>query len=120
MRNKIFQPDNPEIYKIFHKAVTRLRAKRNITQAEMAKRLYISVPTYNRYESGDLKVKADMLYKIAEVLDVPVEALVTKDESDKLTPKEMYIISKMRLLDDRGLEAVENCIEHEYKKHGRK
>lgn len=55
-----------------------LRKYRNeecYSQEYMAKQLGLAQSTYQRIESGEIKISKDRLIKIAEILNRPVEAL---------------------------------------------
>ena len=120
LERKKFEPDDNKIYEAFRKAVVRLRSKHHLTQATVAGKLGVSFTTYSHYETGDRKITVGMLYKIAAVLGVPVTDLLGDASKSHMTPKESYIIDQYRLLDERGRETVESCMQHEYERHGKK
>jgi len=57
------------------KNAKRLRLGNEMTQAEVARRSRISVPTYSKIESGTASPRMDTLYKVASVLGVSVHEL---------------------------------------------
>lgn len=60
--------------------IRRLRLLRGLTQEELAKRLGISELSIIHYEKGQRKPRIDILSKIAKILDVPIEYLLSEDE----------------------------------------
>lgn len=52
-----------------------LREQRKITQTRLAKLIDVSPRVYNRWENGDATPHWDSIVKIAEVLDVSLDAL---------------------------------------------
>jgi transcriptional regulator with XRE-family HTH domain len=59
--------------------IKRLRESRNYTQEFMANNLKISQNSYSRIESENVKLTTDRLKNIAQILDVPVELLITNE-----------------------------------------
>jgi transcriptional regulator with XRE-family HTH domain len=56
-----------------HENLRLIRKSKGITQVYVAEKLGIPVQTYNGYELGRRNLKADMISKIASILDEPVE-----------------------------------------------
>lgn len=54
----------------------RLRQQRNWSQAEVAQRLDISQPAYNKWESDQAKPNVQNLMKISEVYDIDIYELL--------------------------------------------
>lgn len=59
--------------------IKKYREQRNYTQQYMSDRLNISQNTYSKIETGGIKLTVDRLNKIAEVLEVPVEQILSSD-----------------------------------------
>ncbi len=57
--------------------IKKLREGKNYTQEYIAGKLSISQNTYSKLESGTIKLTTDRLNKIADILQVPVEELLT-------------------------------------------
>lgn len=59
--------------------IKRFRELRNYTQQYMSDRLKISQNTYSKIETGGIKLTVERLNQIAEVLEVPVEQILSSD-----------------------------------------
>lgn len=60
----------------------KIREFKNLTQQHVAERLDISQSQYHRLESGEAKIKEDVIEKVAEILDVNPEMLYTFDDNN--------------------------------------
>lgn len=58
------------------KNIKQLRIQQNMTQDELAERLYVTRQTVSNYETGKSKPDVEMLVKIAEVLGTDVQQLI--------------------------------------------
>lgn len=52
------------------------RVKKKLTQRQLAELVGVSVSTVNRIETGKQILKIDMLNKLANVLEIPVNELL--------------------------------------------
>jgi transcriptional regulator with XRE-family HTH domain len=59
--------------------IKKYRELRNYTQAYMSDRLNISQNTYSKIETGGIKLTVERLRQIAEILEIPVEDILTSD-----------------------------------------
>lgn len=64
--------------------IREIREKKGISSAELGRRIGMSRSYMSRIELGDRPVKLDILSKIAEVLDTPIEYFVSDDEKREL------------------------------------
>ena len=64
--------------------MNRLKALREgrYTQAEMAKLLGVGRTTYTKYESGDIRLSAEMLKRLSKIFNVSIDAIVGEDDGD--------------------------------------
>jgi len=67
---------NKIIYKEISQKVKKLRKQKGISQQELAKLLRVSRPTVSQVESGERKISADELVKLAEIFNISVEGLL--------------------------------------------
>lgn len=52
------------------------RIKRNLTQKQLADLVGVSSSTINRIETGKQVLRVDMLNKLADILEIPVNELL--------------------------------------------
>jgi transcriptional regulator with XRE-family HTH domain len=57
--------------------IKKIREGKNYTQEYVAGKLSISQNTYSKLEGGNIKLTTDRLKEIAEILQVPIEELLT-------------------------------------------
>jgi len=63
---------------IIGKNVKRIRYGQELTQADVAKKAGISVPTYSKLESGKASPRIDTLYKVANAMGVRIQELLAQ------------------------------------------
>lgn len=63
-----------------------LRNKMNISQEELAKRLFVTNQTVSNHENGKSQPNFEMIEKYASFFNVPFEDLIHKDLSLKQKP----------------------------------
>lgn len=59
-----------------YRRIRDLREDRDLSQADVAKILHVSQPTYSRYESGALDIPSAVLIALAEFYGVSVDYLL--------------------------------------------
>jgi putative transcriptional regulator len=59
-----------------------LRAERNWSQAELAKRLNVSRQTINAIENGKYDPSLPLAFKMAVLFDLPIEQIFEPSEAD--------------------------------------
>ncbi len=84
--------------KLYEK-IKKLRLDNHMTQKELAKKLGISIPTLQKYEYGDYKIKNEIIVKMSEIFNVPIEELLSISDNDtdvdkKIKYKEIKDIKK--------------------------
>ena len=64
--------------------IREIREKKGISSAELGRRIGMSRSYMSRIELGNRPIKLDVLLKIAEVLDTPIEYFVTDEQKREL------------------------------------
>ncbi len=104
---------------------SRLKARREqlgITQIQLAQKLGITKGAVGNYEAEISSPKADILYRVFDVLQCDANYLFQDEMKmqtyrDKATPEEMMHIKKYRTLDRYGKEAVDAILDIECKRY---
>ena len=65
---------------MFNTRLRSMRIKRQYTQQKMADMLQISLNAYQKYEQAERSPSLDCLVKLADILDVPTDFLLCRDE----------------------------------------
>ena len=69
------------------KNIKQLRMQKNLTQDALAEKLYVTRQTVSNYETGKSRPDIDMLTRIAQVLEVPIQDLLYEPEDLALVRK---------------------------------
>lgn len=70
----------------YSQRIRKYRNEKNYTQEFMAHQLNINQNTYSIIESGKTKIKAEMLEKIAEILELPLINLLENKKKESSPP----------------------------------
>lgn len=73
MKKQETKEKNKSVLGVF---IKNARKKRNLTQSEMAQKLGITQQTYSSYESGNIRMNAEMFLNIAFLLGMSVEHII--------------------------------------------
>lgn len=68
------------------KNIRQLRTEKNLTQDDLAERLFVTRQTVSNYETGKSRPDIDMLERIAEVLDTDIQTVIYGPEPKKQNP----------------------------------
>ena len=80
--------------------IRRLRREKNFTQAELAERIGINKQNISRYESGKAEPRKSTLRKLAEVLEVTTEQLLSRGtEGENDLPEDPRLLNLLREVD---------------------
>lgn len=99
--------------------IKNLRAQKDITQIELARKLNVSSGNVGEWEQGKAKPGADALVSLASVFGISIDWLLTGVEKDGVcfSNTEIDIVRKLRELPESDLEDIKVLLEL---KHQRK
>lgn len=81
----------------FGERLTQVRKKKNLSQAEVGKRIGINGDAYGRYERNEVKPTIEMAVKISQALEVSLDYLTGNSdiELDKATLDRVQEVTKL-------------------------
>ncbi len=80
----------------FNEKLKALRKKHDLTQVELADRLYVSRSLVARWEYGDVYPTIDNLNKISSYFDIPIGDLLCDDEKTEILVRQVNLESKIK------------------------
>lgn len=92
-----------------------IRAKRNLTQQQVADHIGCSAVVYSRYEKGTRQPSIETLLRLADLFGVTVDYLLGRQnvEDSTLSKFEVDLVNAARNADDRACEdALQVLISH--------
>ena len=66
------------------KNIRQLRIQKNMTQDELAKKLFVTRQTVSNYETGKSKPDVEMLERIAQMLDTDIQTVIYGPQVKKI------------------------------------
>lgn len=93
--------------------ISRLRRERGISQTELGKRVRTSQRVMSHYEKGEIRIPAETLLRIAEILKVSIYELLGRASSTRSpTDRRLWkIVQKLESLPRRDQKAVMRYID---------
>ncbi|RLA95269.1 MAG: hypothetical protein DRG83_18810, partial [Deltaproteobacteria bacterium] len=92
-----------DLTKYVGERIRKYRLRRKLSQRDMGKLLGIPYQRYQKYEVGEIRLPAEMLLKIGQVLDVSLDTLMY----DENFPDEaIKYVRKVRKLRERQFNAA--------------
>jgi transcriptional regulator with XRE-family HTH domain len=99
-----------ELRKSFGLRIRELRKQRAWTQRDVAERIRVQVPLFNRYEAGIHAPPMEKLVELAEVFDTTVDFLVTGNETDTRPLHNRRLLERFRALETFEADDQETVI----------
>ena len=100
----------------FHDALKAARTAAGLTQYQMAQQLGLDKTTYNGYESGRRQPDLQKLRRMVQLLQVSADQLLETGAPGAVSPQELALLRKYRLLDLHGRELAELILNKEYER----
>ena len=94
-----------QLHRTVGNRLRRARTAQEMTQEQLVEELGIQPETVSRYETGSIPVSLTGLFRLAEKLDVPVDALLPIEKSSD-RDNESELLERWRLLDKKGQSLV--------------
>lgn len=100
--------------------IKELREHHNLSRAELAEKLNVTVGAISNYENGVSSPKEAILFKIMEVLRCDANYLfqdvISLSNSEQFSVSEIAYIKKYRALDDHGKDMVDVVLDKEWER----
>lgn len=73
-------PNHQEAFPMFSDRLRSIRRSRKLTQQQMADALHLTLNSYQKYEQAERSPSLETLVQIADLLDVPTDFLLCRDD----------------------------------------
>ncbi len=90
----------------FNERLKALRKEHNLTQVELAKRLYVSRSLVARWEYGDIYPTIANLNKISDFFNIPMSDILSEDEKTEIIVRQANLEKKIK----NGLRITMNFV----------
>jgi len=91
---------------VLGKNIRRLRKERSWSQADLAEKAGLSIPTVSRLETGDTWIGQETLQGIAEVFGVPLHELLLEGAPPAKVPVPVALMEALRVINAHMPELV--------------
>lgn len=93
----------------FADSLRELRTAKNLSQRELAERMFVTRPTVARWENGSRLPDVSMIYRLAECLDVNVDRLLNAAAESDESPT-VILIDDSKVILTGGLPILEKVL----------
>ena len=94
---------------LFADNLKELRAEKNLSQRDLAQRMFVTRSTVARWESGSRLPDASMIYRLAECLDVNVDRLLSAAAQSDDSPT-VILVDDSKIILTGGLPILEEAL----------
>lgn len=95
--------------KLFAENLKELRAEKDLSQRELAERMFVTRSTVTHWESGRRLPDASMIYRLAECLDVNVNRLLSAAAESDESPN-VILVDDSKIILTGGLPILEAAL----------
>ena len=93
----------------FAENLKELRTKNNMSQRELAERMYVTRSTITHWENGSRLPDASMIYRLADCLDVDVDRLLSVAAESGESPN-VILVDDSKIILTGGLPIIETAL----------
>lgn len=94
---------------LFADSLRELRSEKNLSQRELAERMFVTRSTVARWENGSRLPDANMIYRLAECLDVNVDRLLSAAAESDESPT-VILVDDSKIFLTGGLPVLEAAL----------
>ncbi len=94
---------------LFAESLKELRVKNNMSQRELAERMFVTRSTVAHWENGSRLPDASMIYRLADCLDVDVDRLLSTAANSDEAPT-VILIDDSKIILTGGLPIIETAL----------
>ena len=94
---------------LFAESLKELRMKNNMSQRELAERMFVTRSTVAHWENGSRLPDASMIYRLADCLDVDVDRLLSAAANSDESPT-VILIDDSKIILTGGLPIIETAL----------
>ncbi len=94
---------------LFAESLKELRMKNNMSQRELAERMFVTRSTVAHWENGSRLPDASMIYRLADCLDVDVDRLLSAAANSDEAPT-VILIDDSKIILTGGLPIIETAL----------
>lgn len=94
------------------KKIIDLREQRDMSQAELARRMNIDKSSMNKIENGSRKVSSEELLAFSTIFDVTTDYLLGKSETKSIEPNDNALLIAAHIEDDATEEDVAKILDY--------
>ena len=94
---------------LFAENLKELRMKNNMSQRELAERMYVTRSTITHWENGSRLPDASMIYRLADCLDVDVDRLLSVAAESGESPN-VILVDDSKIILTGGLPVLEKAL----------